>query len=105
MGFFNRKKFNPNKLYSRAETLRMLSMEEFLDYTTVEVNTGKEIKYKIITIDESKKLEKQERANMQKSEFAERINGGGAYRDISVTPKYNNYQNARKYMGDNAYYR
>lgn len=100
MGFFNNKnKFNTDKVYSMAEALKMLSKEEFKNYTSLEVGTGR---YRIVTIEESRNLEKQIRS--KNCGFAERIAGGGAYKGISVTPNYNNYQSAKRYR-ENANYR
>ena len=99
MGFFNRKKIKLGKSYNISEILDILSQKEYQGYTLIEDEKETD-KFRIITIEESKKLEKQTRENERiKQEFYNRVQGGGEYRNIkpSTVPNYNNYQNAKKY--------
>ena len=95
MGFFKRNRIKLGKSYDMAEAIKILSQEEYSDYTLIEDEKDRE-KFKIITVEESKKLERQLRENgRQKREFFERIQG--ERENTPLTPNYNNYQNAKKY--------
>lgn len=106
MGFFNNKKKKQDKVYSMAEALKILSNPKFNNYTSVEVESGM---YRIVSVEESRNLEARLRLGQStKNEFTTRIAGEGAYRNINnvprTTPKYNNYQSAKRYR-ENANYR
>ena len=105
MGIFVRKsRVNPDKIYSMAEALKILKNPQYVDYTSVEVGQGM---YRIVLIEESRKLQDNLRTEQsQRSNFISRMNGDGAYTNISSHsyPKKNNYQNARGYT-KNAMYR
>lgn len=104
MGLFNRKKFNTNKLFNTKEMLEILSKKEYQNYTAESVETTRGTKYKLITIDESRRKEEELRGRIRKNGFIDRITGVGEYKNINTMPKYNNYQNAKRYK-ENAMYR
>ena len=104
MGFFNRRKFKLGKSYDIGELLDILgdfSSEEFKGFTLIE-DEKEEGKYKIITVEESKKLEGKTRRNEQpKREFYNRIQGEANYINITpinTVPNYNDYQNTKGYQ-------
>ena len=95
MGLFNKNKIKLSKSYDMSEAIKILSQKEYSDYTLIEDEKDRD-KFKIITIEESKKLERQLREKgRQKREFFERIQG--ERENIPLTPNYNNYQNAKRY--------
>ncbi len=87
MGLFRRgNTIKTDKIYTMTEALKILSQRGYEEYTTTEEGGG----YRIIRINESKILESQIR---EKREFHNRMNGNGAYRNITVEPQqYNNWQ-------------
>lgn len=107
MTIFGRKnRVKKDKIYNMAEALKILKNPQYVDYTSVEVGQGM---YRIVLIEESRKLEGNLRTGQsRRNDFINRMNGDGAYANINnhSYPKktYNNYQNARGYT-KNAMYR
>lgn len=105
MGFFNKNKINPNKVYTIAEALQILNNSQYEEYTTKEVidyKTGNIKGYNIIpqelatqctaSIKERKKI---------KNEFEVRMSNNGEHKGITINPNnYNNYQSAKSYQKD-----
>lgn len=89
MGLFSRKK---NRVYSLQDTLRLLKMPQYANYTTVPVGDGfKLVPEKEVYSDSVETTEfKQRRGN-----FVKKLSGQGIYGSISTVPNYNNYQSAR----------
>ena len=96
MGLFSRKKVNTNKIYTMSEALVILKQPGMEEYTSVDVGAGK---YKIITIEQSRELQKRElEIHATRNAFSQRINGQGAYSNIQPLKNYNNYQSAKHYQ-------
>lgn len=93
MGIF-KPKAKIGKICSMAEAIKLLNQKEYEGCTTKEVGEGK---CQIITIAESRVLEKQTR---QKGKFHSEISGGGSYRKLGEKqpPKYGDWRaNAKRY--------
>ena len=101
MGLFNRKKIGVNKLFTAEEMLGILRQEEYKDYTSECIETTKGTKYKLITIEESRRKEQEIRKRqIENNSFKERITGGGEYRNINTRTIYNDYQSSKGYIGN-----
>lgn len=102
MGFFNRNKINPNKIYTREEALRILSDSENQGYTTIETvdyRNGNDIGYKIVTQAVADQyIAEINRKKKEKNQLRNELRNNGAYENIKVPRNYNYYQPSRNYQ-------
>ena len=97
MGIFG-KKYKLGNIYNLADSTRILKGKGFENYTTIEVGPDK---YRIITIEESRRLEEGIR---KKKAFREGINVEVSYPNTKIGEhKFNNWQ-ANKTKGYNNVY-
>lgn len=112
--------FSFNKRYTLLEAKQLLQTKKYENYTAILVDEAKQLfklEHEEKAMLEARAERLRQKSNEQvRTQFLNRINGEGAYKnnivgmdtekqtknekiiDISTNKRYNNYQNARKYQ-------